>query len=326
LNDSRAYILNTALTTRNASGGNEAAPNLVDFLNIRTEVYEARVDIDQGLPADFYEPQDMALTEDESMLVVVSRGADRQFFPNGILPHLTLIDTQGARVLRRINLGVEDYPSSLVLSPDGRLAYVSAAQKAGGQGGVVGAQLVVVDLQTNQVVDRLVLPFTGGLGAGEIVITPDGGLLVLILNDGQFGTSVMKLAFIDTATVTISATFPTPDTPFNTARMIGNPKNLAMDPSGSKVYMAEARASFEDDTQGIAVIDVATAQMIGVIPMPGTRSGGDPDVQMAANGQLIVETNARTGTVTVVDALTHEIRDQEKIYDTFFNSALSEGP
>jgi|GEM_PF-3449138 len=325
-----AFMLNTSLSEARPNGGFEQAPNTVDFLDVEGIEVQTRIDLDAGLPDGFYEPQDMALSEDGETLVVVSRGSDPEFFPNGPPPHLTIIDVPSQTLTKRIMLDPIDFPSHVVVSPDGRRAYVSSPLKQEGRF-IDGAALVEVDLMTDRVARRLTLPFETGGGSGDLVITPDGALLVVILNDRSGGSFRMpKLAVIDAPTLTISATYPNESSEITMARRFAwsGLRNLAMDPTGSRVYVSEVRAlqtAEDSQTLAIGVFDLATAEPSAVFPVPGAESGGDDDIQLYDDGLAILLTDARTGSVFGVDAITGEVRMQEKVTETFFMSEIMEG-
>lgn len=322
------FVLNTSLSEARPGGGFEQAPNTVDFLDVNGVEVVDRVDIDAGLPDAFYEPQDMALSEDGDTLVVVSRGAPREFFPNGPAAHLTILDVPARRLTRRIMLSDADFPSNVVLSPDGRRAYVSSPLRP--EQFIDGAELIEVDLVGAEVLRRLPLPAETS-GSGELVITPDGAQIVILLSPRAASFDLPKLAVVDTTTMTVSATYPTPDTDFTMRRRFASSDatQLAMDPTGSYVYVGDVRAlqpPEDTTTLGIAVFDVARAEAVRIIPVPGKESGGDDDLQLYLNGMAIAATDARTGSVFGIDVLTGEIRFVEKVADTFFQSELLAAP
>jgi DNA-binding beta-propeller fold protein YncE len=322
------FVLNTSLSELRPGGGFSQAPNTIDFLDVDGIEVVDRLDIDAGLPDAFYEPQDMALTEDGQTLVVVSRGAPREFFPDGPAAHLTIVDVPSRRLIRRIMFSTQESPSNLVLSPDGRRAYMSSGTVP--QSFLEKAELVEVDLTSDRILRRLELP-TGQSRAGELVMTPDGAQIVVLLAPGTAALTMPKLAVVDTATMTISAVYPRPDTDFTMRRRFatGDASQLAMDPAGNQVYVGDIRAfqTPEDTTTlGIAVFDVATAEVSRIIPVPGKESGGDDDLQLYLDGMAIAATDARTGSVFGIDVPTGEVRFVEKVADTFFETELLAAP
>lgn len=325
-NDLPGFVLNTSGSVAGPGGRLLDGPNTVDFLDVGRVEVATRIDIDAGLPDAFYEPQDMALSEDGGTLVVVSRGAPREFFPNGPAAHLTIVDVPSRRLVKRVMLSASDYPSNLVLSPDGRRAFLSSQLLP--EQFVVGAELVEVDLTNDRVLRRLPLP-TNPQPSGELAITPDGAQIVVLLGH-RFG-STPKLAVVDTATMTISALYPTPETDFTMRRRLAtsDATQLAMDPTGNQVYLSDIRAfqTPEDTTTlGIAVFDLATAEVTRIIPVPGKESGGDDDLQLYLDGMAIAATDARTGSVFGIDVPTGEIRFVEKVAETFFQTELLASP
>ena len=311
-------ILNDARQTILPGGGREQSPPTVDFLNPEDLTNWVRIDLQQGLSDAFFEPQDMASTFDGTKLVVAARGSDPVFFPtNPVLPHLAVIDAVAGHLDKRIMLDASFWPVSLVISPDGNTAYVSTSVLS--SSGQTGEQMVLlVDLQTGAVTGRIDLP-SGGR-SGEIVMTPDGSLLFVMGNlDSPF------VYAIDVRSKTVIAQIGGLPGQSPSRRALREATEIAMDPFGTKVYVADAATPQSDndfETVGIAVVDVATATVTDLIPLPGVkRRGSGDDLQVMADA--IVHLDGVSGLLTFIDPLSHRVIDQSDVGDALFEAALS---
>jgi hypothetical protein len=314
----RYYVLNTYTVQILPGGVAVQAPNFVDVLDAEDRTYDARIDLDRGDTA-FYEPQDMALSADGSRLVVAARGSDREFFPNNpVPPHLAIIDTAAAAFVKRIVLDDSYWPTSVVLSPDGKTIYAATTILDGTQ--ITGQQTVlIVDVDSGQVQARIDLPQGGR--TGEIVITPDGALLFLLANlDGA------RLYEIDVRTRTIVTTIEGSPLQQPTVAALLRATELAINPQGTKLYISDAAAPQSPgdfETVGIGVVDIATARLTDLIPLPGViRRGTADDIQSTNLGRTITHMDGVSGLVTVLDAVTFGIVEQTDVGDALWDSAI----
>jgi DNA-binding beta-propeller fold protein YncE len=310
LNDARQMIL--------PSGGLAPSPPTVDFVNAADLSYWTRVDLQQGLGEAFFEPQYMASTFDGARLVVAARGSDRSVFPtNPVPPHLAVIDAVAGRLDKRIQLEETFWPVSVVISPDGRTAYVSTSVL--GPSGLTGEQMVLlVNLESGAVTGRVDLP-PGGR-SGEIVMTPDGALLFVLANlDTPF------LYAIDTRTQTVIAQIGGLPGQSPSRRALREATEIAIDPFGAKVYVGDAatpQSENDFDTVGIAIVDVATATVTGLVPLPGVRRRGSADdLQIMENA--IIHLDGVSGLLTFIDPLRLEVIGQRDIGDALFEAAIA---
>ncbi len=313
----REHVLNIAGKNANAGGQFVDGPMTVDFQKPSDLSYDTRVDIEAGLGSDaFFEPADMAMTRDETLLVVAARGSDTQSDPRpAIPPHLTLIDTAAARVTRHVNLPSQFQPSSLALSVDGDFAYVAAVEVQ--QASIVAYQVLIVDLRSDSVADQIELPNSVG-SMGETVITPDGALLFV---KGPSGVSI-----IDTRTRTITATMPGFVPGAGNVFRASSASHLIMDPHGTRVYVADVLmpAIAENPSRtGIAVVDVATATVTGLIRVPNAQGGNRQDLGITADGRVISHIDSLSGTWTLIDAVTRETITHVDFGGPLFRAAVA---
>jgi DNA-binding beta-propeller fold protein YncE len=316
----RAYILNTARVGTD--------PDFVEFLNLQTRTYDARLDISGDLSA-FVEPQTMEITNDGGTLVVAVRGSDPRNDPRPpVSSHLTLVNTRTASRVRRINLPDRHWPAGLALSPDGRTAYVSTQARSADLQNVVGFPVLVVDLSSGSVIGRVELPFGGSGSPGEIVITPDGALL-FVLSARQFtsATSNPGVYAIDTRTLTIIAAIGGTNTDASVRRAVRTASQLAMHPSGSKVFVSPTLIEGTFDQFGFGVIDTATATLAANIPVPNMRQDSElSDLSVTSDGQVLIVYDNLSGHLDYFDAVSHQLLVQEPVDARANRGALSKGP
>jgi YVTN family beta-propeller protein len=311
-------ILNDARQRLLPNGSLTGKPPTVDFLNAEDLSELHQIDLQQGLSEAFFEPQDMASTLDGARLVVAARGSDRTVFPtSAVPPHLAVIDAAAGQLEKRIQLDESFWPVSLVISPDARTAYVSTSVL--GPAGLTGEQMVLlVDLQSNAVTGRVNLP-PGGR-SGEIVMTPDGALLFVLANlDSPF------LYAIDTRTQTVIAQIGGLPGQSPSRRALREATEIAIDPYGNKVYVADAAAPQSEndfETVGLAIVDVASATVTGLVPLPGVRRRGSGD-DLQVTTDAIIHLDGVRGLVTFIDALSLEVIEQTDVGDALFEGAIS---
>jgi YVTN family beta-propeller protein len=177
--------------------------------------------------------------------------------------------------------------------------------------------VLLVDLQSGGVTGRINLP-SGGR-SGEIVITPDGALLFVLANlDSPF------LYAIDTRTRTVTAQIGGLPGQVPSRRALREATEIAIDPFGTKVYVADAAAPQSDndfETVGIAVVDVATATVTGLVPLPGARRRGSGD-DLQVSEDAIFHLDGVSGLLTLVDSLSLEVIDQSDIGDALFEAGI----
>lgn len=159
---------------------------------------------------------------------------------------LVVIDIGKRRVTGHVTLG--GAPQGVVLSPDGRFAYV--AQSAANH-------VTVVDTHSQHVAATL----PAGPGPSALVFSYAGSTPILYVADSG-GNTVTKLDLDARRTV---ATFPVGKRP--TGLALAGPDSGVRDPNDAELYVANA------DSQTISVIGVAEGKVVATILVPGGPVG-----------------------------------------------------
>ncbi len=206
-------------------------------------------------------------------------------------------------------------PNSMVLSPDGRLAYVVCVETD---------NIFVIDVGTNQVVQAASLwpaaEWELGPGATTIAITPDGRDLVIgatndesllivdaaslvvtrrvallgqpcdvaVSSDGTVAYVAMSspgtfMTFVDLASGSVTNQMPA-------TAGVEEAHALALSPNGRQVCVAAARA--------LAILDASTGRLVGSISYP---AGWIMDVAVSPDGGRAYVSDAANGRVHVID-------------------------
>jgi len=303
----------------NNSASGPLGGETVDFLNPGDLSSDARIDLSAGLTtAGDFEPVDMAMSSDYARIVVALRGTDTRFDPGTPTPnHLTIIETADATIAKRVNLPDLHRPVSIAVSPDGSTAYVLTVQSDESRSNVVAVPIFVVDVAEGRVMDRMELELNSlsfSQPVGDSVITPDGALLCV---RGPLGVYL-----IDVATRTVSAVVP-----FLGATFLAD--DLSIHPHGTKLYAGDVllpAIEGEPSRRGVAVIDLATAEVVDTFRVPGAEGGSRQDVAIDGSGRALMHLDSISGTWTTFDAVTGVALSQIDLGGPVFQGAISEGP
>jgi DNA-binding beta-propeller fold protein YncE len=200
-------------------------------------------------------PIDIAITPGGALGLVVSAFWHR--------PGLDLVDLAGARVLARLDVGIE--PCAVAVAPDGRRAYVLNSGPDG--------TLVPVDL-TNHSSGR---PIAVGPHPRGVAVDPTRALAVVAVNGG----GSVKLVDLDGCRV--SATIATTEYPYRVA--------LAPDSLTALVTHSGLGA------QSVSVLNLGTGRVTGQLV-----TGPDPCcVAFAGDGRLGVVSDYAGAALTILD-------------------------
>jgi len=137
-------------------------------------------------------------------------------------------------------------PTCMVLSPDGRLAYVVC---------VVTDSIFVIDVATSQIVQAASLwpaaEWELGPGANGIAITPDGRKLVVAATNDE------SVLIVDAASLAVTRRIP----------VDGQPCGVAVSPDGAQIYVATSAPgtfmAFADLTSGTVAKRIPSTAGIG---------------------------------------------------------------
>jgi YVTN family beta-propeller protein len=226
--------------------------------------------------------------------------------------YITVIDTAfidaAAAVVGQIVVG--NSPVRILISPDGRTAYVANSVGNPGTISVIdltaaspvavnvavgtdptalsitpdGSKLYVAnnDAGTVSVVDTgtlQVATITVGNGPNDILVTPDGAR-VIVVNQGD-----------DTAMIIETTT----DTVVDTVNVSDDPRAIAITPDGQKAYIANAGTSLGLTADTVSVINLSTLQVVSI-------DVGDQPQSLAVtpDGSWVVVANALSDSVSIL--------------------------
>lgn len=102
-----------------------------------------------------------------------------------------------------------------------------------------------------------------------------------------------------------------------------NAMKLVMSPLGHEVY---AEGSVPGGGRGIAIIDLATAQVRETIPVPDAQGGSRQDLGISSNGRVLIHQDSLSGTNTFLDRLTGDVIGQVSSGQPIGQGAIAEGP
>jgi YVTN family beta-propeller protein len=178
----------------------------------------------------------------------------------------------GNQLVTTVQLGLNVFPTAIVVSPDSTTIYVTSFT-------VSGSLVSIVDTQTNTVTDTI--PVAGS--ADFLAITPDGSALY-VGNTGT-ATSPPSVYVISPATKAVTATIEI------------YPAGLAVSPSGKKVYITNP------DHKAISIIETGTNKLIRNAIRVGDRG---KNIVVSPNGKsayIDTEENA----VLAIDLVTKQV-------------------
>ena len=198
---------------------------------------------------------------------------------------VAVVDTASRTVISSIPVS---RPSSVLMHPSGRVAYVSGAAIVGG---VEAGLLAVIDTATNTV--TATIPMGPGFSVRSMVLDPAGTKLYVSNSiQGPGG----KVVVIDTSTNAVATTIP-----------IVGPGALAAHPAGTFVYIINAN--------GVSVLDTATDTVVATIPAAQLPQGPQKMI-VNPNGTflyVIAGINSTflfgtpSGNVAIVDTQTNQV-------------------
>jgi YVTN family beta-propeller protein len=244
--------------------------------------------------------------------IAVSPDGKTAYVANESSEDISVIDTQtGIVVNSTIELGAEPYV--LAISPDGKTAYVTTSL----------GTVVVVDLQTNQVVGSIAIE-EGEPALWGVAFSPDGKTAYVVDEETE------TLVTVDTQTrQVVGAPIPTGEEPINVALTpdgkwafvtnetsndvsvidtqsrqnvatipVGEtPWGIAITPDGKKAYVAD----YGDETA--TAIDTQTRQVVG---MPIPTGNESYEVAITPNGKTAYVADYGDDTVTAIDTQTDQ--------------------
>jgi YVTN family beta-propeller protein len=183
---------------------------------------------------------------------------------------VAVLDTSTNRVIKTIP--VPAGPHGIVITPDGRLVYVSSD----------GASTVsVIDTTT----DAITASVEVGKTPHGLALTPDAKTVLV----AGFGTN--QLSFIDVATNTVSG-----------AASVSSPHNIAITPDGRRAYVA----SQVQGSAALVIVDLSSRSVVGRVALDKVPRA----LNFSPDGKQLYFTEADTNVVQVLDPTTNTIVDQ----------------
>ncbi len=185
-------------------------------------------------------PRELTYTADGSALLVVHRDTD----------NVMIFDAATRQITAVVPVG--DFPVHVAVSPDNRFAVVP---------NVLSDDVSILDLATHSEIARVPV---SGQQPYRVAITADSSTAVVgVINDAVSS----QFSLIDLTTATEDAVIPT--TPQGVVGFFFSPEagisgnlytHFALSPDGSKIVLPDSAGS------QVAVYDVASASLIGVVP------------------------------------------------------------
>jgi YVTN family beta-propeller protein len=180
---------------------------------------------------------------------------------------VSVIDTGTGSVVATVP--VSTGPHGMVITPDGRITYVS------GDG---ASTVTAIDTATDKVAHTIEV----GKSPHGLAMTPDGRTLLV----GVFGDD--RVAFVDVATQKVVGT-----------AAVAKPHTIAMRPDGQAAYVA----SQEPGNFGLVIIDVPGRAVLRRVALDKPPR----DVEFGFDGKALYFTSAGTNAVQVLDPTSDKI-------------------
>jgi YVTN family beta-propeller protein len=239
----------------------------------------------------------------EPYTVTINAQGTKAYVTNSNSTTISIIDIATNKIIGTIN-GFNG-PSGMVITPDGRRAYVNNYGASQSVPSGKATTVNVVDLTTDKIIGD---PLEVGLAPAALAITPDGEF-VYVINyvDGD----------IDTGTVSIIKTSDN-SVEMNAIQGLTGPFAIAITPDGQRAYVTNFGSNnFAPIGTTISVIDLNSNTIVDTINLAIQPSGIaiSPDglFAYATNyntlyaGQNFSDLTAGQGTVNIIDIATNTV-------------------
>ena len=203
---------------------------------------------------------------------------------NQLADSLSVVDTDAMTAVADVKLSGK--PAGIALSPDKRVAYVSAPE---------GQELIEVDIVGRAVTRRL------KLGGGPLGIAAHPARAEVYVADWY----AHKISVIDVLTLKVAAEIPVGQ----------SPSGLAVSPDGTRMISADR------DSDQISIIDLAKRAVIATIAT-GKRPFG---VTIDAEGRTAYTANVASNDVSVIDIASQKVVRTIKVGQRPYAIALAAG-
>jgi YVTN family beta-propeller protein len=239
---------------------------------------------------------------DQPYTITINPIGTRAYVTNSNGTTVTIIDIASNTVIGTIE-GF-DGPSGMVITPDGKTAYVNNYGGPDGVGSGNGTTISVVNLITNTIVGSSIVV---NRAPAALAMTPDGAF-VYVANyvDGNSFTGTVQIIQVGSNKVV--------------GRIVGfsGPFSIAITPNGKFAYVTNFGSNnFTPVGRTVSVIDIFTNSVIATIPV-GTQASG---LAITPNGKTAYVSNYNTlylgpeftlltpgqGTINVIDIATNTV-------------------
>jgi len=212
------------------------------------------------------EPRWMALTPDGSKLYVVNGSTN-----------ISVVDTEINTVVATIPLVNNPEPHQIVITPDGRYAYIPFDKIYSGSN-----RVEVVDTSTNSIITTIPINGVSSYGPTSIAITPDESEVYVTIRGSN------KVVVISTATHTVVGSIS----------LVGanGSSGIAITPDGSRAYVSNR------DNSTVSVIDIVTRTLMTTIPVSLEPYGGGTSLTITPDGKKVYITHPKFGSIAVIDS------------------------
>jgi PQQ-dependent catabolism-associated beta-propeller protein len=200
------------------------------------------------------------------------------FISNEETAELSQLDLASGKITRKVSVGGE--PEGVTLRPDGKIVYVTSEAEN---------QVAAVDVRSLEVVARI------PTGARPRAIAFSAGGDTAFVTD-ELGSSI---TLIDAHRHTVVGTLELPSKGAPT-----RPMGVALAPDGRRLYVSTGRGST------VAVIDVATRQLVTMIGNVGTRPWG---IAVSPDGKRLYTANGPSNDVSIIDLTTNRVARRVKL-------------
>ncbi len=218
---------------------------------------------------------------------------------------LEVIDTESNAVIASVPLGFESQPSDVVVHPAGDRVYVTTSDIKIHDTGQVqfldSGKVYVIDAGSNTILKSIAF---SGQAPGPLVAHPDGSHVYVGVPRYSFFSDATQAFVSVPARVSVIST--SQNTVIKTIDLEGgSPRRLAINPTGTRLYVAHWR-----DDSFLEVIDTARDQVITRIDIP-VDFPVIGDIQVTADGAyLFMTVDLSTGgpdLIYIFDTMTNTI-------------------
>ena len=201
------------------------------------------------------------------LATTIAGAAPKAYVGNFKDDSVSVLDTATGTVLATVPVAAG--PDGILVSRDGRSAFVSGSSAAG---------VSVIDTASDKVVQTV----DTGKGPQGLALTPDGKVLLVAVNGED------RVAIVDIATRAIVGTVA-----------VAKPHTIAVTPDGRRAYVS----SQEPGHFALAIVDLGRRAVVGTVALEKPPR----DLEFGADGRRLYFTLAGVAAVQVLDPMTDQV-------------------